>query len=100
MSSVLCWGPRPFGLSGLLSSLSALGCADDRFQLSRLLKSLLGRQAARSSGSLPGQSSGEAGAWGLNGSWSESTCQQAIRTLRAIAALAGLALPCRRLVWM
>ena len=33
--------------SGVLSSLSALGCADDRFQLSRLLKSLLGRQAAR-----------------------------------------------------
>ena len=32
-------------------------------------------------------------ALGLNGSLSESTCQDAIRTLRATADLAGLALP-------
>src|ERR1700729_657534 len=42
--------------SGLvLSSLSALGCADDLFQLSRLLMSLWDRLAVRSLWSLPGQ---------------------------------------------
>jgi hypothetical protein len=35
-------------------------------------------------------------ALGLNGSLSERTCQAAIRTLRATADLAGLALPWRR----
>jgi hypothetical protein len=88
------------GCQGVLSSLSALGCADDRFQLSRLLKSLLGRQAARSSGSLPGQTSGGIGAWRLNGCWRERTCQLAIRILRAIAALAGLVFPWRCRVWV
>jgi hypothetical protein len=37
-------------------------------------------------------------ALGLNGCWSARTCQVAIRILRAMAALAGLALPWRRLM--
>ena len=34
----------------------------------------------------------------LNGSWRARTCQEAIRILRATAAFAGFALPCRFLV--
>jgi hypothetical protein len=38
------------------------------------------------------------GALGLNGCWRDKTCQAAISTLRATAALAGLAVPWRRLM--
>jgi hypothetical protein len=98
---VKCWvAGSPFWVRVVLISLSALGCADDRFQLSRLLMSLWGRQAARSPWSLPGQVGSKICAAGLNGCWRARTCQLAIRTLRATALLAGFALPCRVLVWV
>jgi hypothetical protein len=82
----------------LLSSLSALGGARGRLQLPRLLRSFVGLQAARRMEELAGAGSVARGALGLNGCWSERTCQAAISTLRATAALAGLDLPWRRLM--
>src|SRR5438552_14907573 len=67
-----------------------------RLELSRLLNSQMGRQAARELGELAGTVGAAAGAAGLKGSLRASTCQQAIRTLRATAALAALPFPCRR----
>src|SRR3954447_11695337 len=58
----------------------------------------MGLQAARRIEELAGAGSIARGALGLNGSPSERMCQVAIRTLRATAALAGLALPWRRLM--
>ena len=66
-------------------------------KLSRLLNSRAGRQAARKQLELAGTRSVPRGRLGLKGSWRLSTCQQAIRTLRATADLAGFALPVRAL---
>src|SRR6266496_749557 len=67
-----------------------------RLELSRLLNSQRGRQAARELEELAGTVGAAALAAGLKGSLRASTCQQAIRTLRATAALAALPFPCRR----
>jgi hypothetical protein len=64
------------------------------WKLSRLLNSRAGRQAARKQLELAGTGSGR-GRLGLKGSSRLSTCQQAINSLRATAALAGFALPVR-----
>src|SRR4051812_16264286 len=53
-----------------------------------------GRQAARKQRELAEAGAGRRGAAGLKGCWRESTCQAAIRILRATAALAGF-LPAR-----
>src|SRR5439155_19701079 len=66
-----------------------------RLELSRLLNSPKRRQAARELEELAG-TAGAAEAAGLKGSLRASTCQQAISTLRATAALAALPFPCRR----
>src|SRR5205809_6104048 len=62
-----------------------------RWELSRLLNSIRGRQAAKAKRELAGTevSAVERGA-GLKGSLRESMCQAAIRILRATAALAEL----------
>ena len=78
----------------LLSSLSALGGARGRIAAAPGFSDRFGdRQAARRMEELAGTGSVAFAALGLNGSLSESTCQDAIRTLRATADLAGLALP-------
>src|SRR5215204_659285 len=98
-TQVACWVSAPLVVGGqrLLSSLSALRRAICRLQLPRLLRSFVGLQAARRMEELAGAGSGAREALGLNGCRSESTCQAAISTLRATAALAGFALPWRRL---
>src|SRR4051812_45720349 len=73
---------------GGLISLSALGSAECSWELSRLLKSMQGRQAARKQRACEA-GSGRRGAAGLKGCWRDSTCQAAIRILRATAALVG-----------
>jgi hypothetical protein len=69
-----------------------------RWELSRLLSSMRGRQAAKAKRELAGTESPavDLGA-GLKGSLRESMCQAAIRILRATAALAELWLRERRL---
>src|SRR5215216_2864289 len=69
-----------------------------RWELSRLLNSIRGRQAAKAKRELAGTESPlvDRGA-GLKGSLRESMCQTAIRILRATAALAELRLPERAL---
>jgi hypothetical protein len=69
-----------------------------RWELSRLLNSIRGRQAAKAKRELAGTESPlvDRGA-GLKGSLRESMCQAAIRILRATAALAELRLPERAL---
>src|SRR3954447_4974066 len=69
---------------------------DVRSELSRLLNSQVGRQAARGWLELAGTIGATRGAAGLKGSLRARTCQAAIRTLRATAALAALPCPCRR----
>src|SRR5579875_516620 len=69
---------------------------DVRSELSRLLNSQVGRQAARGWLELAGTIGAATDAAGLKGSWRASTCQLAIRILRATAALAALPCPCRR----
>ena len=59
-----------------------------RWELSRLLNSIKGRQAAKATGELA-ETEVDLGA-GLNGSLRESMCQAAIRILRATAPLAAL----------
>src|SRR5207247_8256874 len=69
-----------------------------RWELTRLLNSIRGRQAAKAKRELAGTGSPlvDRGA-GLKGSLRESMCQTAIRILRATAALAELRLPERAL---
>src|SRR3954451_12311611 len=76
-------------------SFGARAAQDVRSELSRLLNSQAGRQAARGWPELAGTvgAAAEAAA-GLNGCWRDHTCQTAIRTLRATADLAALPLPC------
>ena len=82
----------------LLRSLSALGAHLVWLQLPRLLRSFVGFQAARPMEELAGTSVVALEAHRLKGSLRARTCQQAIRTLRATAALAGFDLPWRCLV--
>ena len=81
--------------AGWLTSLSALVAQRVRLELSRLLNSQMGRQAARELEELAGTIGAAARAAGLKGWLRASTCQQAISTLRATAALAALPCPCR-----
>jgi hypothetical protein len=90
--------PFRFVVAGVLRSLSALCAHLVWLQLSRLLRSFVGFQAARRMEELAGTSLVALEALRLNGSLRARTCQDAIRTLRATAALAGLALPWRCLV--
>src|ERR687897_883669 len=83
-------------IGGTLISLSALSAHNLGWKLSRLLNSRAGRQAARKRLELAGTGSLR-GRLGLKGCSRLSTCQQAISTLRATAALAGFALPVRDL---
>ena len=80
-----------------LNSFLALGCTPCRWELSRLLNSIRGRQAAKAKRELAGTEVPpvDLGA-GLKGWLRESMCQAAIRILRATAALAELLLPERR----
>src|SRR5919198_1367256 len=67
-----------------------VGCTPCRWELSRLLNSIRGRQAAKATGELAGTEVPpvDLGA-GLKGSLRESMCQAATRILRATAALAA-----------
>ena len=82
----------------VLRSLSALGAHLVWLQLPRLLRSFVGFQSARRMEELAGTSFAALEALRLKGSLRASTCQEAIRTLRATAALAGFDLPWRCLV--
>jgi hypothetical protein len=73
--------------------------ADCSWELSRLLNSMRGRQAARKQRELAGTGVVPRGRLGLKGSLRERTCQVAIRTLRATADLAGF-LPWRAASWV
>ena len=68
--------------------------AECSWELSRLLNSMQGRQAARKRGELAEAGSGRRLVGALKGSCRERMCQEAIRILRATAALAGF-LPAR-----
>src|SRR6266480_2867404 len=88
------------GAPGRLDAHLFLGlgcCTPCRWELSRLLNSRRGRQAATAKRELAGTEVPLVlrGA-GLKGWLRESMCQAAIRILRATAALAGLWLPERR----
>src|SRR5262249_24516214 len=83
---------------GLLESLLSFVAHLVWLQLPRLLRSFVGFLAAGGMEELAGAWWAALEALGLNGSLKERTCQVAIRTLRATAALAGLALPWRCLV--
>jgi hypothetical protein len=76
------------------SSLSWPGCTPCRWELSRLLSSIRGRQAAKAKRELAGTGVPAVvrGA-DLKGWLRESMCQAAIRILRVTAALAELVLP-------
>src|SRR5215203_927455 len=89
-----------FGVRGQrgLRSLSALGGACGRVAAVPASQIVCGPRAARRMEELAGTGSAAREALGLNGSPSERMCQVAIRILRATAALAGLALPWRRLI--
>jgi hypothetical protein len=63
--------------------------ADCSWELSRLLNSMRGRQAARKQRELAETGAPPRGRLGLKGSSRERTCQAAIRTLRATADMAG-----------
>src|SRR5712692_10381956 len=80
----------------MLISFLAFGCTPCRWELSRLLNSIKGRQAAKAKRELAGTDVPplDRGA-GLKGSLRESIGQTAIRILRATAALAELLLPAR-----
>jgi hypothetical protein len=80
--------------SGVHFSFGAGVLAECSWELSRLLNSMRGRQAARKQRELAETGLGRRGAAGLNGCWRDSTCQAAIRILRATADLAGF-LPAR-----
>jgi hypothetical protein len=67
-----------------------LGCTPCRWELSRLLNSIRGRQAAKAKRELAGTELPLVVRAGLKGSLRESMCQAAIRILRATAALAAL----------
>ena len=82
------------GLRWAHFSFGARVGAECSWELSRLLNSMQGRQAARKQRELAEAGSGRRGAAGLKGCWRERTCQAAIRILRATAALAGF-LPAR-----
>ena len=75
----------------LISFLALLGCTPCRWELSRFLISIRGRQAAKAKRELAGTEVPLVvrGA-GLKGWLRESMCQAAIRILRATAALAAL----------
>jgi hypothetical protein len=75
-------------------SFGARVLAECSWELSRLLNSMRGRQAARKQRELAEAGWGRRGAAGLNGCWRDRTCQVAIRILRATADLAGF-LPAR-----
>src|SRR6266487_441382 len=80
------------------SSLSwRLACTPCRWELSRLLNSIRGRQAAKAKRELAGTEVAPVRGAGLKGSLRESMCQAAIRILRATAAFAELWLRERRL---
>src|SRR6266545_5913578 len=70
-----------------------------RWELSRLLSSIGGGQAAKAKRELAGTEVAPVRGAGLNGSVRESMCQAAIRVVRATAAFAGLWLRERRLTW-
>jgi hypothetical protein len=91
---------RSFGSLAMLvlRSLSALGAHLVWLQLPRLLRSFVGFQTARRMEELAGTSLAALEALRLKGSLRARTCQEAIRILRATAALAGFDLPCRCLV--
>ena len=74
-----------------LNSFLAFECTPCRWELSRLLNSLRGRQAATGGGEVAGTEVPPLcrGA-GLKGSLEESMCQAAIRIVRATAAFAAL----------
>jgi hypothetical protein len=74
-------------------SFGACVIAECSWELPRLLNSMRGRQAARKQRELA-ETEPPRGRLGLNGSSRESTCQAAIRILRATADLAGF-LPLR-----
>lgn len=77
-----------FGAGGARSRMGAVPALNSR----------AGRQAARKQLELAGTRSVRRGGLGLKGSSRLSTCQQAISTLRATAALAGLDFPWRCLM--
>src|SRR5260370_22436704 len=96
---VLASGSAPLRCSRTDAHLFVgVGRTPCRWELSRLLSSIRGRQAAKAKRELAetGVPSVERGA-GLNGSLLESMCQAAIRILRATAAFAELWLRERRL---
>ena len=92
------WGSgvfAPVGVERLAHFSFGAGGADCSWELSRLLNSMRGRQAARKQRELAETSVPLA--WeraGLKGCWRLRMCQQAIRILRATADLAGF-LPAR-----
>jgi hypothetical protein len=96
-SSTSCRVGDPLCRSGLSWAHFSFGArvgAECSWELSRLLNSMRGRQAARKQRELAEAGSGRRGAAGRKGCWRERTCQAAIRILRATAALAGF-LPAR-----
>src|SRR5215207_1254858 len=82
--------------AGAQFSFGARAAHHVRSELSRLLNSQAGRQAARGWPELAGTVGAVVqAAAGLNGCWRDHTCQTAIRILRATADLAALPLPWR-----
>jgi hypothetical protein len=93
-----CQGGRPSGCApwcerGAHFSFGAW-CADCSWELSRLLNSMRGRQAARKQRELAETVVGSGEPAGLKGWWRPRMCQLAMSTLRATADLAGF-LPAR-----
>ena len=83
--------PGVVSLCGAHFSFGARVLAECSWELSRLLNSLEGRQAARNVEELAGTGVvPPRGRLGLKDSLRDRTCQTAIRTLRATADLAGL----------
>src|SRR5207247_6606621 len=76
--------------------LGVVGRTPCRWELSRLLNSIRGRQAAKAKRELAGTEVAPVRGAGLKGSLRESMCQAAIRILRATAAFAELWLRERR----
>jgi len=72
----------------LISFLALLGCTPCRWELSRFLISIRGRQAAKAKRELAGTEVRRGAGWKRR--LRESICQAAIRILRATAALAAL----------
>jgi DNA-binding transcriptional ArsR family regulator len=98
---VNCDAPWPLGL--VFPASSMVREARPRIPPARLVSVLRALaddtrlRALRRMAELAGAGSASRDALGLSGCWSASTCQAAISTLRATAALAELALPWRRL---